>query len=319
MSKSKGKVALNAKTAVKVSEGKDGKTKVAFSSAKDSDDEYSSVGTLTPKSAFPSPHPGNTTPTNNLTPNKRTSKTTPNTDSSGLLSVFGFGKKSVYMDSDDETSRNVTPMNKGVSTPVNQLPTVAETPPGPQVLMHTITATTPATPEEVKRLARYKRTLSTKGLVIEKVRRGTIEDTQERALFVDPTYTYLYWTESTNLACSEDTLKSIRRSLTASSKHKSFLSALTGASNEAAGSSGAQILTKNRKRTILISTIATVTVGTGEFSQFITVHMKPGAASGVYKMVIFRVPSKKDYELLLRVLGALLMPAPKSKYAVHFH
>jgi hypothetical protein len=318
MSRSKGKVPLNNNTALKVSHGRDGKAKVAFSSAKDSDDEYSSVGTLTPKSTLQSPAP--TTPNKALTPNKRTPKDTPG--SGGIFSsLFGQGKKGVYMDSDDETSRNVTPVNtndRHLHTPksaMSKMPTVQENPSNERVvapqLVNPVKGTNPVTPEDAKRLARNIRTMNGKGIVIQKVVNGTITDVHERVLFLDPQNQFLFWTDKANLECSEDTLKAIRSKLTASSKQKSFL----GGSDK---NSGTTELTKNRKHTVLLSTIDSITVGSGEFSQFITLNMKPGAASGVYKMIIFKVENKADYELVLRVLGSLLVPAPKSKYAVHF-
>lgn len=298
------KVTLNSNTSLKVSKRKDGSTKVKFSGAKDSDDEYSSVGTLTPRSAINSPNPQSTS-----------------TPVAG--SIFGFlGKNqqsNVYKDSDDESSRNVTP-SKGITTPAltpNRMPTVEET---PLRLLNPADGANPVTPEESRELARNFRTITGKGIAIKKVCSGTVSETHDRVLFLDPQKKYLFWTDKEHLDCSEHTLKEIRNNLTASSKDKSFFSRLTGVSDSGStkGNTAPRELTKNRNRTILISTIDHVTVGHGDFEKFITLHLKPGTASGKYKMLIFQVQDKKKYELVLRVLGTLLAPAPQSKYSVHY-
>lgn len=250
-----------------------GQNKIVFRSEKDSDDEYS-VGTRTP-----------------FTPMSAKGKT-PTKDSffSPYLDFFNKSGKmtlSASPDSDDEMSVAPTPVMSPQKSPT-------------RIMMDTAVNDLGVIPEEVapevvslqqKYQADLDR-LSDTGMIVHKVCGNNLSNQHKRALFLDPSQTFLYWAEKTAIGACEKKKGKLVRGLTRS---KSWFK-----------KNQVKEVSHKTDRAVLIENIASVHVGSGEFSTMVQIYTSKGRE---LKALILNIKNDEDRQSFLNAMQALKQSA----------
>jgi len=254
-----------------------GQNKVVLRNHKDSDDEYS-TGTRTPM-----------TP---LSAKSNRSILSPNIFSP-YREFFNKSKKNnvASPDSDDEASKGNTPVKSPTRTPLGAR--------APQNL-NTITEEVPAVgPTEAQAEAVLAEQTEadedalealTSGLLVHKVCANDIDNQHKRVLYLDPTHTFLFWTEKGTYGMDEAKKAKMVRNLTRSKswikKHKQ------------------KEVTHDTKRTVLLTNIRDISVGSDSFSNYVQVNTLLGRTS---KVLIFNIRDADDLNTFLSAMKALKM------------
>lgn len=241
-----------------------GQNKVVFRNHKDSDDEYS-TGTRTPMSLKSSK--------SSLSPNIF----------SPYREFFNKTNKEAALsshvaDSDDEVSKSQT------TTPIR-----------PTTNLNSITEETPTTDSVVTQCTENESEsdldiLSSTGLLVHKVCGNDITNQHKRVLYLDPSHTFLFWTDKSTYGAGADDNKKAKlvRNLTRS---KSWIKA-----------SKQKEVRHDTKRTVLLSNIKEVSVGSGEFSNYVQISTILGRTN---KVLIFNIKDSAALSTFLNSLKAL--------------
>jgi len=241
-----------------------GQNKVVFRYHKDSDDEFS-VGSRTPFT----PKSTHRSPLRELiySPPMATG-------------IFESSNKTPVPDSDDERSTSGTPIRSNVCTParteVDNLDPISE--------------------EEAPSKCPYEADIDrlSNGIVARKVCGGNIQNKHKRALFVDPTHTFLYWTDKKHAGADEVKKAKLARGI---SRSKSWFK-----KND-------QVLANPKtRRMILISKITEISLGTGEFSHHVQIKTKPECGQ---KLLIFSFDNESTMNCFLNAATGLSKQASR--------
>jgi hypothetical protein len=248
-----------------------GLNKVVFRNQKDSDDEYS-AGTRTP-----------------MTP--LSVKSTRSILSPNIFSPYRefFNKSNkpagvTSPDSDDEHSKATSPMRSPVRQ--NNLNTIAEEAPAAESVAEEPQQQTEA--EEDAGAEGDLDILCGTGLLVHKVCANDIANQHKRALFLDPTRTFLFWTEKTAVGADDHKKANVVRSLT---RTKSWIK-----------KNKQKPVTPETKRTVLLSNIREISVGSGEFSSYVQINTVLGRTS---KVLIFNIRDEAARLTFLNSMRAL--------------